>query len=428
MHFKKSKFNLFVPYNNNQYIVFNTFSGAIGMFNSDTMQRYENNELSEEEVATLIRKGVYIPSMVNEIDKICKDRTDGIFRKEKYVRIWPTSGCNARCYYCFENDIPVVHMSEETADDVVGFIDELLSQSDNLTIEWFGGEPLVNPHIIDWITRKLKPVCNAKKVDWHSFIISNGSLINDTIADKFKMDWNISSAQITLDGYEKEYERIKNYKNPSSDNFHHVIANIWRLLRRGIYVTIRMNYDTTNYETLRNLIEFLHTEFGNNQFIHYYIYPVWDALNNTSGGYTTATKADSNLIALFDLLIKFNMTSIRRLARLNYKKHQCISCSVNSFTIFPNGDIGKCSETFIQTIGNVKDGIVNEEVAIRWTNTDISKDCENCIYLPLCQGGCRSSQFTKMPKCFAFKEIIPDLIRWYADHMEVLRQNITSKS
>jgi len=55
--------------------------------------------------------------------------------------ILPTTGCNARCYYCFEHGSKVMTMTRETAGEVVRFITEHCGPKKTVAIMWFGGEP-----------------------------------------------------------------------------------------------------------------------------------------------------------------------------------------------------------------------------------------------------------------------------------------------
>ena len=60
----------------------------------------------------------------------------------KYI-ILPTTGCNARCFYCFEKGTKPVTMTAETASKVVRYI--VAHRGDKkVELRWFGGEPLVN--------------------------------------------------------------------------------------------------------------------------------------------------------------------------------------------------------------------------------------------------------------------------------------------
>ena len=54
MKYKKSGYNLFVPYIDEKYIVFNTYSNAIGIFDSDAMRKYEENSFDNSEMKILI--------------------------------------------------------------------------------------------------------------------------------------------------------------------------------------------------------------------------------------------------------------------------------------------------------------------------------------------------------------------------------------
>lgn len=368
----------------------------------------------------LLKKGVIINKDFNEIEKINNDRENGIKdEKFKHFRIWPTSSCNARCYYCFEKGIIHKNMSLETAEKVVKFIDKNLNEEDTLKIEWFGGEPLLNIKVIDYIYDKIKVICEKKHCHFYSSIISNGSLVDESLAVKMKNEWNLSLIQITLDGYEKEYNEAKNYCNPTKHNFKTVINSIKYLANQGIHVTIRMNYDTKNYESLYKLINYLHEELKTYTNISYYVYPLWSSIEeDVEDSFASNAKADENLLKLFELLVKNKMGSIYKIARLNYKQHSCQAWSENSLTILPDGKISKCCESYNQILGDVENGITNKESYEFWTNSKLDDKCEDCVYLPLCQGGCKASHFSRMSQCFAYKPIFNDIIKWYVNHLE----------
>lgn len=54
--YKKSAYNIFVPFKNDETIVFNGLTGAIGKFDAATMKHYEMNTLSDEEIDVLVKK------------------------------------------------------------------------------------------------------------------------------------------------------------------------------------------------------------------------------------------------------------------------------------------------------------------------------------------------------------------------------------
>jgi uncharacterized protein len=416
MKYKKSRFNILVPYKNGCTIIFNGFSGAIGLFDKNATERYRKNRLTESEMDALEKKGILVSQERNELDEINSIRRNAVSdTSEKTFRIWTTSCCNARCFYCFEKGFENMNtMTENTADAVVRFILSLVQEGDHILLEWFGGEPLLNWKIIDYICDALKPVLKEKNCTVRGTMITNGSLLTREIADKMRTSWRIVNTQITLDGYGEEYDRIKSYLG-SRYSFKDIISNIKMLTDAGVRVTVRMNYTSDNYDSMVKLVDYLLEEMAENTRIHYYFYPVW---NPPTEGKPSSTHVDANFLKLMDKLVAYGMTTPRRAARMNGKKYSCNSRSAGTYAIFPNGNIGICSESASQVFGNVFEGIRDTEKRSKWTDGSIDKECESCTCLPLCQGGCMGSKYTQMNKCFLYKDAFPEILKWCIGYLE----------
>ena len=417
--YKKSKYNIFVPCNDGT-IVFNALTGSIGIFDKNTMDKYKSGQYTLQEMGLLVKKGIFVDKNYDEWDKMDKDRANGILDdKSKYVRIWTTSDCNARCYYCYEKGIQKEWLAERTADRIVEFIDEMLNGGDRLYIEWFGGEPLMNPGIIDYIMNKLESILKAKNIQVESKIITNGSFITEEMVDRMVNLWQTKMVQVTLDGAFEEYDKVKNYIDKSSHTFERVIRNIHLLADNGIHVAIRMNYNMQNYSQLSRLIDYIAKEFKDEKHIYAYVYPIWNCLNSENEGrFRSKAHADYRYVLLLKQLVKQGLGNVRDIARLNYRANQCRSCSVYGHSIFPNGRIGKCSETFVQTIGDIWNGVQDVETERKWTSLEVDEKCRDCQFMPLCQGGCRSSMFTDMQQCYVNKDVFPELLRWYVQSLK----------
>lgn len=417
--YKKSKYNIFVPTDSGT-IIFNSLTGSIGIFDEEAMNRYETNTCTQEEETLLLKKGVFIDENFDEWQKMTDDRVKGIQDfSTKYVRIWTTSDCNARCYYCYEKGIKAEWMSEKTADQVVVFIDNLVEKGNTLYIEWFGGEPLMNSPIIDYIMENLQQVIDAKNLKVESKIITNGSFITDEIAEKMATTWNTKMVQVTLDGAFDKYNRVKNYKPDNHSSFEKVIENIHKLANKDIKVAIRMNYNMQNRNDLEELVDFIVEEFKGEKHIYAYVYPIWDCLNsNEEHRFQSKAQADDGYIFLLKKLVALGMGNVRDIARLNYRAHQCRSCTEFGYSVFPDGQIGKCSETFVQKIGDIWNGVTDKETEAIWTSTEVDDGCRDCQMMPLCQGGCRSAKFTAMQRCYVNKDILPELLKWYVETLK----------
>ena len=155
--------------------------------------------------------------------------------------ILPTTGCNARCFYCYEQGTKPVTMTAETASRVVRYI--VAHRGDEeVTLRWFGGEPLVNNKVIDQICTEL----SQQGVPFHSEMTTNGYLFDADMVQRAKNLWQLQKVQITLDGTAQTYNRVKAYVYHGVNAFERVLENIGLLTAAGIHAHIRLNVDKHN--------------------------------------------------------------------------------------------------------------------------------------------------------------------------------------
>lgn len=410
-----SIFNLFVPFDDNRTIVYNSFSGCVGLLENNMVDKIKNTSLSDEELNELLKRHFLVNSEFDELEEVNKIRNDCIDNKtDKLFRIWTTSACNANCFYCFEKGIPIGSMSKSTADRLIIFIDKILNTGEKLSIEWFGGEPLLNIDIIDYLSIKLVDLCNQKNCSYSSSIITNGSIINESIAHKMKTIWRIDSVQITLDGYRDDYNKIKDYNSPQIYNYDTVIDSIKLLINNSINVGIRINYTKSNLKSIVLLLEDLKKSFEDVKKLHVYIHPIWSSLNtNDKNRFITSNEADENMFLIFDKMIELDFCSLKECLGKGRKKYACASCLEHTYTIYPDGKIGKCCESFCYPIGDIHNGITEFELKRKWDGNVLDDECINCVFLPRCQGGCNTSRVNSIPKCFPLKDVYPSLLKWY---------------
>ena len=122
----------------------------------------ETKDINNDIVRDLIEKWFLVPtnfddqSNVNNTIELKKLYLSA--HKKDYLNnfvIFTTTDCNARCHYCYEKGSRRINMSEKTASDVAHFIIDK-SKNNDISIEWFGGEPLYNFKAIDIICNILK--------------------------------------------------------------------------------------------------------------------------------------------------------------------------------------------------------------------------------------------------------------------------------
>ncbi|QUA54029.1 radical SAM/SPASM domain-containing protein [Aristaeella lactis] len=343
-----------------------------------------------DSMAQLIDDHYLVPNEFDEHQQVVNMRT--ILRKLasakpkegiRHYTILPTTACNARCYYCFEQGAKIVTMTEETANDVVDFISTHCGEEKKVSIMWFGGEPTVASKRIDQISEGLK----RRGIHFNSTMISNAYLFDESMVEKAKTLWRLQRVQISVDGLEERYNAVKNYVNPKDNPYERVMRNIQLLLDAGIHIDLRLNFDLANYMDFKGLVEYAKEHFKGYDDFQFYAYPVIGEYPDNQGevlhGNDEWRKKKS--VELNDLAREAGVyRSKRELPHLEYKG--CGADDDAAVTINANGTLVKCPEHFEeeQSIGNLKEGIVNNTRVQEWKEIADHETCKNCVFFPKC--------------------------------------------
>lgn len=295
--------------------------------------------------------------------------------------IFTTTDCNARCYYCFETGCKKINMSQQTAKDVAEYIIKEC-KGNPVNITWFGGEPLYNLSAIDIIVDKLLKA----NIDFESSITTNGFLFNKETVKKAKEKWNIKSAQITLDGTEKNYNKIKRYIYENVNAFQIVIDNISNLLKNDIEVIVRYNLDTYNEKDLYLLTDYLKEKFG--QYPNFYIY-VQIILEHDCLNFTRSREQNIKLYAMRESMLN-HLENLQLLSTSSLSpkisSNRCMADSDSATSILPDGRLGKCpSYTYEGSYGSIYDLYVDKNLLKEYKKRKPVLDCcKTCCYYPNC--------------------------------------------
>ena len=302
--------------------------------------------LSPDEVADLTAQGVLIdrwflvPQEHDDRKLCCQVRQMAalLTLAPKVVTtytILPTTGCNARCFYCYEQGTRPVTMTAETASKVVRYI--VAHRGDEkITLRWFGGEPLVNAKVIDQICTEL----NGQGVPFRSEMTTNGYLFDADMVQRAKNLWQLQKVQITLDGTAQTYNRVKAYVYQGVNAFERVLENIGQLIAVGIRVLIRLNVDKHNIGEMAELAELLHQHFGTNEHLSVYSHELFGERTPKDNATLFAQR-----MQLEQQIAKHGILRIKELPK-DIHLNQCMADNDGSVVIAPDGHLGKC-EHFI---------------------------------------------------------------------------------
>ena len=429
---KKSQYIVEQEGKNSDFILmYSTFSTSIVELNKNLYKEVFVDGIYNkhpQEVAALYNMGFLIDDNYDELAYLESLRIKTLQANASaptYYIICPTTNCNARCYYCFEKDSTKKSMDKKTAEAVANYI---INNHDreHLVIQWFGGEPLLEPEIISYITEQL----HENEITFASKIITNGYCLSDSIIEKAVGTWNVRSIQITVDALQEEYNKIKNYINSDENPFEKVMTNIGKCLSKGINIRIRINFNPLEYEKAVKTVSYLRERFGDNANCFIYLAPI-DSENIPPITEEFREKKKHPLIALLDAEKDFcsfgnydyrseNGTKYDAILKKYYLTPIPASCyggCESSLTIDSVGNIFVCHRLLgneIYSSGNVFIGRIDNDISKYYSNPYINDvDCNKCNLLPLCQGGCkfRAFKYGKKHACTLISGAIKELIK-----------------
>ena len=183
---KISKYNFFINYKEDNIIAYNSFTNALAIINNDKYNQFlafknNNGDISDENLKSdLLKGGFLIEDTKDELKDLRRDLYMSRFNTKRLsLTIAPTSDCNFRCVYCFEqNSIRKEYMSKETMNHIINLVKSKSEEIKHLSITWYGGEPILALNQIEYMTESFLKICNENKIKYYSDIVTNGYLLN----------------------------------------------------------------------------------------------------------------------------------------------------------------------------------------------------------------------------------------------------------
>lgn len=328
-------------------------------------------ETSEKEKTDLVRGWYLVPhgfdvkTISHQIRQRMIRAQTAPMAKTGYT-IFTTTGCNACCEYCFEKDYERIDMTTETADKVAAYIIRTHSKN-QVTIKWFGGEPLTNKKVITRICSRLEE-CGVAFV---SDITTNGFLL-PKCKDAELTSWHLRSVQLTLDDTGEEYERIKGLP---AGAYKALLKSVDRLFSLGVRSTIRIHYHPDKgLEPCYRILEDLKTHAG----VSMYARILYE--EEQPEHYEKLLELEGSLIQESMMRPKFPPYAAGT---------HCMADRKNHATIGPAGDLSPCEHYAYgpEMYGTIFDGTTKSAVRARWAEREKHSKlaCEICPIYAMCE-------------------------------------------
>jgi len=360
--------------------------------------------------------------------------------QELYLIILPAGEkCNFSCVYCYENNPKEANMGSKEKEAILNLVKNV--SPENLHIEYFGGEPLINKNFIVELNQEVNNIFSSKSNNPVYSMTTNGYLLNINLFKKLYAQ-GLKNYQITLDGLEEDHNKTRILKNGKGSYF-----KIFQNLRRisslnenyNFQITIRVNF-SDEYKSQERKVAFI-TEmrryFRNDRRFNFRFRPISDlaSINNKKSGsaiYCSRLNA-SKIQKEFEDLANFHELNLADISMYDNKfAYTCYAGKPNSFIVSPDLSLKKCTVALdfpMNKVGYLScEGYINKnENWDMWSQdcSDLPDTCSGCFFVYQCSGNA-----CPLANMFNGNRVCPDVKLNYSHKVGIIidQLNLLNKS
>lgn len=420
----------------NSMLVYNARTNALAVMDKehrDMYIQYRDNGIGipDKEFAEQLKTGGYLlEDSVDEISILKENLFSDRYRTDYLsLTIAATSDCNFRCIYCYEkNSLKNSKMSPEKQDELMKYIESRMSSISNLSIVWYGGEPLLAMDVIESLSEKIIRLCGDNSVNYSASIVTNGYLLNPETAKKLDK-YKVKHMQITIDGPEE----IHNKRRPlagGQGTFKTILKNVKDCKGYIDSISIRINVDIENANEINTLIAQISELKNGGGNVGFYLGFV--EAHNDCYLENKCMTAEAFSVKHYEFMKDNNVDFMNAYPRIvsNY----CGADRYLSYVIDYEGNIYKCWNDIGITdriVGNTgsddeKSGTYNTGLYYGYMHYAATEDegCKHCNLLPICMGGCPYKRLMGKERCVDKKYILENYLKDCAKSLLAKQHNL----
>lgn len=437
---KQSLYNFCYPLEDSQSLIYNSRTNALATLDAEHTEKYnrfvETGVLDDEDFRKGLEIGGYIVDEgISELEILRTQLLNSRYNNTVLgLTLACTSDCNFRCIYCYEKDsIHNAKMTPETENDVLEFIKQRIDTITQLSICWYGGEPLIAFDIIERLSPVIISLCEEKGVEYQANMVTNGYLLTPEKCEVLKK-YKVSSIQVTLDGPEEIHDKRRPLAG-GQGTFRKILSNLKDCVDYFDGINIRINTDRENLDSISAVKKTLE-EYGIMKD-HVSVYLGYVEDHNDAYEFEKCLRI--NQFSEVNLnFIKENDLGLMNLYPRLFNNY-CGADFRSAYIIDSEGYIYKCwNDVGIKenNVGHIKDradtDLEHEHKANMRRYFDYmlydpttDQECAECKCLPICMGGCPNKRLRKSTeRCVDKKFIMDTYIRECAN--ELMRQRATT--
>ena len=361
------------------------------------------------------KRGFLLEDRLEEIEHPDTKITDHLLNKKmEYLLLQVTQECNLRCQYCvyggtYENRTHSnLNMSAELSKRAIRYYVERTTEMDELTLGFYGGEPLLRMDLIKECVAYIRQLVPDKIITFT--LTTNGTLLSiENARYLYENGFNIV---ISLDGSKEDHDKNRVFKNSNVGSFDVIMNNLRKIkellpdFMDNISFNTVLNHNS-NFSCVKdyynsneivkdaysvfNLVETNNAHFASEfsqRFLIEYKYEQFLLFMYMLGKCDKKYLLSSQLINI--VFYRDFWRLLKESGNIDRKCHHNGPCVPGSRRLFVSvtGNFYPCEkvpEEEVTRIGNINDG-VNKEICTKMLNIGkiTENACKKCWALRIC--------------------------------------------
>ena len=329
-------------------------------------------------------------------------------RGEVAITICPTLACNFECPYCFATR-GRGKMTPEVQDEIVALAGRMLDagHARRLVITWFGGEPLMGTDVIEALSPRLIRLAEERGCEYEAWIFTNGYLLTEEVVDLL-LRCRVTHVHIPLDGVGATNDATRRLVG-GGPTYRRIIENLG-LLRPPMRTLIRANTHAGNVGEIDELKQAVLARAEETGI----------SLDFYAASLVDVSPADETDSPMAEYAFHGIEVALRPESRhvIVGKDHTCVGQNLWMVAIDDEGYLYKCGGKLCGqhdfAYGTARDWdpanplatASNPDLLSKFLNTVVppaDDKCYDCVWLPLCGGGCPQLRLFGKPECPAYR-------------------------
>lgn len=402
---KPSRFNVQATTAEGWLLLWNTYSGSMNAFRPsqhDAIRDLISQQTAADDSLRIARylsdRGFLVPAEADELRRVRYAFGQENHRSDRLELILLASeDCNFRCTYCYE-DFQRGTMLPAVRDGIKNLVRSRLGALKELSVSWFGGEPLYGMEAIDDLGPFFAEVAREAGLRYGTHMTTNGYLLTEEVADRL-LAYGIDDFQITLDGLPDDHDRHRAARD-GGKTFDTIYRNLCALAARPEHfaVVIRVNFDRENTPGLEAFLQLLQRRFAHDErfVLAFHAVGQWGGSNDASLAVcgTDESHAVRTRLKAAARSLGLHVTGGWK-PGLGAGEEVCYAARPYNFIVGAHGDLMKCTIDLDKKDHNMvgklrQDGTLELDVdkMALWTEPAFERDtgCQSCHMLAACQG------------------------------------------